>query len=116
MMTKRARLILSMSVALLAMTLTACPPRKSIADIQRDPSRYFDKEVAIAGRVTRSFGALGRGIFEIDDGTGRMWVFTEQYGVPGDGAKVAVTGRIIQGFTFAGHNYATVLRETRRRT
>ncbi|MBI3950665.1 MAG: OB-fold nucleic acid binding domain-containing protein [Acidobacteria bacterium] len=115
-MTKRARVVLSTCVIFLAITLTGCPPRKSIADIMRDPSRYVNEEVTIAGRVTRSFGALGRGIFEVDDGTGRMWVLSEQYGVPGQGAKVAVTGRVIQGITFAGQNFATVLRETRRRT
>jgi hypothetical protein len=40
---------------------------------------------------------------------------SEHYGVPSNGAQVAVTGRLIQGVTFAGRNYATVLRETQRR-
>jgi hypothetical protein len=115
MMRKRARVVLSACIILLAMTLTGCPPRKSIDEITSDPGRFYDKEVTIAGRVGRSFGALGRGIFEVDDGTGRMWVLSEQYGVPSEGAQIAVTGRLIQGVTFAGRNYVTVLRETRRR-
>ena len=34
--------------------LAACPKRVSIADIEANPSRYSDKEVAIAGTVRDS--------------------------------------------------------------
>ncbi|MBI4483237.1 MAG: hypothetical protein HY652_10135 [Acidobacteria bacterium] len=115
-MRKSGRVILAMSIALLAIVLTGCPDRQRIADITADPGRYYDKEVTIAGEVTRSYGALGQGIYEIDDGTGHMWVFSGKYGVPSKEARVGATGRVIQGLTFAGTNYATVLRETRRRT
>jgi len=39
----------------------------------------------------------------------------ERYGVPGREAKLAVTGRIEQGFSFGGRSFATILRETERR-
>ena len=96
--------------------LSGCPPRESIAKINRDPGRYAGKEVTVAGRVVNSFGAVGTGVFQIDDGTGEMWVFSEHYGIPGADAKIAVTGVVQQGFAFGGHNFATVLRETRRRS
>jgi hypothetical protein len=95
--------------------LTACPTRTSIEKINRDPGRYAGKEVTIAGRVSNSFGALGTGVFELEDDTGRMWVYSERYGVPSTGAKVAVTGRLEQGFSFGGRSFATVLRESARR-
>ena len=95
--------------------LAGCPPRVSIADINRDPGRYADKEISIAGRVVDSFGALGSGVFEIDDGTGTMWVFSEHYGTPGSNAKVAVVGRVEQAFAFGGRNFATILKETQQR-
>jgi hypothetical protein len=98
-----------------ALILAGCPTRTTIEKINHDPSRYAGKEVTIAGRVTNSFGALGTGVFELEDGTGRMWVFSERYGVPGRDAKLAVTGRIEQGFSFGGRNFATILRETERR-
>ena len=44
-----------------------------------------------------------------------MWVFSKNYGVPGSGAKLAVTGRIQQAFAFGGRNFATILLETERR-
>ena len=98
-----------------ALILAGCPTRTTIEKINRDPGRYAGKEVTIAGRVTNSFGALGTGVFEVEDGTGRMWVFSERYGVPGREAKLAVTGRIEQGFSFGGRSFATILRETERR-
>src|SRR4030088_1633305 len=81
---------LSFTVALFlgSLFLVACPARTSIERINRDPGRYVGKEVAIAGHVTTSFGALGSGVFEVDDGSGRMWVFSQSYGVPSNGARV----------------------------
>jgi hypothetical protein len=109
------RLLLTLLIVAGSLILTACPTRTSIERINRDPGRYVGKEVAIAGHVTTSFGALGTGVFEVDDGTGRMWVFSERYGVPGNGARVGVRGRIEQGFAFGGRNFATIMRETERR-
>jgi hypothetical protein len=95
--------------------LAGCPQRTTIGKINGDPYRFAGKEVTIAGRVTNSFGGLGTGVFELQDETGRMWVFSEKYGVPGRDARIAVTGRVQQGFAFGGRNFAVILRETQRR-
>ena len=102
-------------VGLAGLLLAGCPPRESIAKINQDPGRFAGKQISIAGQVTDSFGAVGTGVFQLDDGTGSMWVFSKNYGVPGSGAKVAVTGHIQQGFAFGGRNFATILLETERR-
>lgn len=108
--------ILVTSVFLLAMlVLAGCPTHTTIADVNRDPGHFAGKDVTIAGRVSDSFGALGSGVFEIDDGTGRMWVYSQKYGVPDNGTNVSVKGRIDQGFTFAGRSFAVILKETERR-
>jgi hypothetical protein len=112
MRTKAVSIVL---VALASLCFVGCPTRTSIERINRDPGKYAGKEVTIAGRVSSSFGALGSGIFEIDDGSGRIWVYSQRYGVPGEGVKVAVTGRIEQGFSFGGRTFATILRESERR-
>lgn len=93
--------------------LAACPARKSIESINRDPARFHDREVTVAGQVVNSFDVMGVGAFEIDDGTGRLWVYSNKFGVPGHESRVAVTGTIQQGFSLGGRNFATVLRETR---
>ena len=86
---------LSLALLLVAGTLllAACPTRTSIERILRDPGRYAGREVAIGGRVSNSFGALGTGVYQVDDGTGQIWVYSQRYGVPGNGAKVGVKER-----------------------
>ncbi len=108
---------LSLALLLIAGTLllAACPTRTSIERILRDPGRYAGREVALGGRVSNSFGALGTGVYQVDDGTGQIWVYSQGYGVPGNGAKVGVRGTISQGFSFGGRSFAVVLRETEHR-
>ena len=95
--------------------LTACPSQTTISKINADPARYRNKEVAIVGTVRDSYGALGQGAYEIDDGTGRLWVVTKR-GVPSRGARVGVTGHVYTGFNYGGRNYGTVLEESDRRS
>ncbi len=99
----------------LAAGLTGCPEQTTIARINQDPGRYASKEVAVRGSVVDSFGVFHTGVYQIDDGTGRLWVFSDRYGVPGAGAQVEVAGRIIPTLTFSGRSFANVLRESRRR-
>ena len=107
---------ISLSVLFFFGTLlfTACPQHETISKILADPGRYNNKEVGIAGRVTDSYGALNQGAYEIDDGTGRIWVVTRR-GVPSRGARVGAQGRVYNGFNFGGRNFGTVLEESDRR-
>ena len=108
---------LSIALLLMAATLVlaGCPTRTSIEKINCDPGRYAGREVAIGGRVSNSFGLLGSGVFQVEDGTGQIWVFSQRYGVPSNGAKVGVRGTISQGFSFGGRSFAVILKETERR-
>src|SRR5580698_2421915 len=114
-LTIRNRVITALLVVAGSILLAGCPPAVSIAKLNRDPGRYAGKEISIAGKVTDSFGAMGRGVFQVDDGTGTMWVVTGHYGTPENGAKVAVTGHIEQGFSFGGRSFAVILHETEPR-
>lgn len=109
---KSAVLLVLISSALL---FTACPSQTNIAKITANPDRYRGKEVGIAGRVTDSYGALGVGAYELDDGTGRIWVATRR-GVPSRGAHVGAKGYIHNGFSFAGRSFGTVIEESDRRS
>jgi hypothetical protein len=102
-------------LVLAGLLLTACEKVK-IADIKADPGRFRDKEVGIEGRVTGvSFGLLGMGVYQIDDGTGSLWVYSDKGGAPSEGARVGVKGKVVESITFLGRNYATILRESGRR-
>ena len=103
------------SVCILGLMLAACD-RLKIGDINADPGSFQNKEVSIAGKVTGlSFGALNTGLYEIDDGTGKLYVFSSSRGAPARDAYVGVKGTIMPTLTFLGRNYATVLRESDRR-
>src|SRR4051794_2891907 len=101
-------------VLLLGLALAGCE-RRSIGEINSDPGRFMNKEVMVAGRVTQSIGAFGHGIYQVDDGTGVIWVYASARGVPSKGATVGVKGHVMPTVTFLGLNYATVIQETDRR-
>jgi hypothetical protein len=98
-----------------ALLFTACPSQTNIRKINANPDRYRGKEVGIAGRVTDSYGVLGAGAYEIDDGTGRIWVATRR-GVPSRGSHVGAKGYVHNGFSFGGRSFGTVIEETDRRS
>ena len=95
--------------------LTACPSETTISKVNADPGRYRDKEVVVVGRVTDSYGVMGTGAYEIDDGTGRIWI-AATHGVPAKGSRVGVKGRVHSGFTVGGRSFGTVIEERDRRT
>ncbi len=89
--------ILTGALVVLALTMAGCD-QKTINEIKADPGRYADKEVGVVGTVTRSIGALGTGVYEIDDGTGKLWVVSKT-GLPREGAKIGVKGTIRDGYS-----------------
>jgi hypothetical protein len=97
-----------------ALLLTACTMRDTIGQLSADPSRYQNKDVTLAGTVTDSYGVLGTGAYELDDGTGTIWVIARR-AVPGRGARVEVTGRLHTGFSLGGRSFGTVVVESDRR-
>jgi len=110
-------LVVICAAALLA---AGCPKRVSIAEIESNPSRFNDKSVAVAGIVKDSYGISipvireGGGIYKIDDGTGSLWVITQE-GVPARDAQIGVKGKIRTGVVYKGKNYGLVLMEDDRR-
>ncbi len=76
--------------------LSGCE-QKTINHILADPQRYANQEVEVAGKVVRSYSVLGHGAYEVDDGTGTLWVVSKT-GVPREGVRVGVKGTIRDGF------------------
>ena len=119
-MKNRTKLIFS--GLLLAMTIfaAACPERRSIADIEANPANYLNKDVAVAGVVKDSYGInvpltnIRGGVYKIDDGTGSLWIFTEN-SVPTKGVQVGVRGKLQNGLSYNGKNYGLGIYEQDRR-
>ena len=111
--TKPFLLGLILSIGLFA---AGCPSRTSINDIESNPSKFYGKDVAVAGRVTNSYGiALLGGIYKLEDGTGSIWVVTNR-GVPSKGAQIGVRGQVQDGVNYSGKNYGLGLIEKERRS
>jgi hypothetical protein len=101
------------TLLLAAWCLVGCSTHTSIADINRDPAHFAGKEITIRGQASDSFGGFGNGVFQVNDGTGSIWVVSQNSGLPGNGAKVSVTGQVQQGFSFGGRNYGIIFRQTK---
>jgi hypothetical protein len=91
-----------------AMLLAGCATK--IGRINADPSRYQNRTVRVQGTVTNSVGALGAGGYQVDDGTGKIYVISST-GVPNRGSRVSVTGRVQAGVSVLGRSFGTAIRE-----
>jgi hypothetical protein len=110
----RAKLIPTVVLVCACLLLVACE-ETTIGKINEDPGRYANREVTLRGTVNNSFGLLGQGAYELDDGTGKMWILVEKGGVPSKGARVRTVGRVVGSATFGGRNFGTALRESKHR-
>ena len=104
------KLLISGLVVVLGLLAVGCPDRTSIRDIEANPSKYQNKEVVVAGTVRDSYGVnipgtkVRGGAYKIDDGTGSIWIVTEN-AVPTKGVQVGVKGIIGNGVNWNGKNY-----------
>lgn len=97
-------------VGLAAVLLAGCAP-VTIGRINADPSRFQNKTVTVSGTVTNSVGVLGKGGYEVDDGTGKIYVISGK-GVPSRGSEVEVTGRVSPGVEVLGTPVGVAIRES----
>jgi hypothetical protein len=120
-MTVVKTLSLALVVAAAALFIAGCPKRVSIADIEANPGKYQNKEVAIAGTVRDSYGLsipgtnIGGGAYKVDDGTGSIWVIVSEGTVPAKGTEMGVSGRVGTGINWKGRNYGLGMYEKDRK-
>lgn len=96
-------------LALAALMLAGCAP-VTIGRINADPSRFQNRLVHVNGTVTNSVGLMGKGGYQIEDGTGRIIVISAK-GVPSRGSRVTVTGRVSPGAEVLGTAVGVTIRE-----
>jgi hypothetical protein len=96
-------------VVLAAAALAGCAP-VTIGRITADPSRFQNRSVTVTGTVTNSVGLLGKGGYQIEDPSGRIYVISGT-GVPSRGSRVKVTGRVVPGAEVLGTAVGVTIRE-----
>jgi hypothetical protein len=89
----RARTTQIATLLLAASVFASACGGTSIRKVTADPSKYRNEEVKVSGEVVDSYSIGSRGIYHIDDGSGRLWVYSDN-GVPRKGAQVSVWGTI----------------------
>jgi hypothetical protein len=97
------------AVMLAAFLLAGCAPL-TIGRINADPSAFRNRTVRVTGTVTNSVGLLGKGGYQIEDPTGRIYVISGK-GVPSRGSQVTVTGRVVPGAEVLGTGVGASIRE-----
>lgn len=97
-----------------ASLLGGCASTVRIGDLLAEPQRYEGRTVRVEGTVTRSAGVLGVGGYEVDDGTGQIFIVAQGGGVPTQGARTKVKGRFEPIFNFGGRSIAAILQEAPR--
>jgi GW (Gly-Tryp) dipeptide domain len=95
-----------------ALVFQAACNNTQIGQLTSNPGKYQGRTVNVAGQVTTAFGLLGEGAYQIEDGTGSIWVISEGFGVPGKGLRVQVTGAYESGATIGSRSVGNAIRET----
>jgi hypothetical protein len=85
----------------------------SVAELQYNPGRYYDRTVAVEGVVTSSWGIplVPFQMYKVDDGTGEVTVLAHDGRTPPRGARVRVRGKVEQLAVFGGRSLGLHIRE-----
>jgi len=103
------------ALTVLLVALAGCKGATPIKEVLDDPSKFTSEPVRIAGTVTDAVSVLGVGAYKVKDDTGTITVVSKTTGVPREGAKVGVEGKVQTGYTI-GTQSLTVLVESKRET
>ena len=97
------------AILLSAVALSGCATT-NISRILADPHRYRHREVHVEGTVTNVIGALNAGVYQVDDGTGKIFVVSGR-GIPAKGVRVKVNGNVTEGVNIMGKSFGTSIQE-----
>lgn len=96
-----------------ALLTAGCATTTSIDSLLADPMAHDGEEVRIEGEVQESVGFLQRGVYRVDDGTGRLPVLSRMGGAPRSGTRVVVEGTFRAALTVGDETLAGLVEEDR---
>ena len=118
MKTRHITLIAVLALAALVLAAGCGEKRTMISSILQQPDRFVDREVAVGGVVSQSYGInliiAEAGAYQVDDGSGKIWVITRT-GTPPVGAEVGLKGKVGTGVRFGREIFGAVINEVDRR-
>jgi hypothetical protein len=107
------RIIERIALAGALFLLASCASVTPIGELLQNSSKYNGKEVRIKGEVKESAGLLGRGAYQVNDGTGTLTVISETSAPPPSGSTIGVKG-VFQALLTLGSKSLAVLQEHSR--
>jgi hypothetical protein len=93
--------------------LAGCASVTPIGELLQNSSKYNGKDVRIKGEVRESAGLLGKGAYQVKDGTGTLTVISETSAPPPTGSTIGVKG-VFQALLTFGSKSLAVLKEQSR--
>ena len=103
------------ALTVLLVALAGCKGATPIKEVLDDPSKFGNEDVRVAGTVVKAVAVMGVGAYQVKDDTVTITVVSKTTGVPREGAKVGVEGKVQTGYTI-GTQSLTVLVESKRQT
>lgn len=91
--------------------VSGCGSHIQISEIKAKPQEYKDKQVSVKGKVVETFSIpfVRKGMYQVDDGTDKIWIASQEMPVRDD--EVTVKGKVKTGFTIGGKIFGTVIAE-----
>lgn len=115
---RKNQLVLMAVLLLIGVLVVGCSSRTKISKILNNPDSYLNKDVTIAGVVTKTYAVnliiTQAGAYQLDDGSGQIWVITHT-SVPKEGSKVGLKGTVSDKIDLLGLAVAVVVKEKERR-
>ena len=108
------RKIIFTLMLILIVVIIQCAASVRIGDIKNTPNRFHNKKVTISGTVdeTLTLPILGVGIYQLNDGTGTIWVKPKEMSAK-KGERIRLTGTIKVGLTISGKSFGLILIESK---
>ena len=105
--------------ALAAVLLAGCNEHTDkLGDIANNPGSYANKEVTVAGEVTKVYelplGITDIAAYRVNDGTGQAWVISRA-GAPREGDKVGLKGTVRPEGKIGSEVLTNVIEEKQRK-
>lgn len=91
------------------LVISGCKGTTPIKILVDDPGLSNGKQVQVAGVVTKSPAIPGPDAYEIDDGTGKVFVLSKEHGTPPVGTKVVVKGVFYAALSSKTQTFAAVV-------
>ena len=99
-------------LTIILLLVSGCAFHTRISKIRYEPQKYENRQVSVKGKVSETMGLpfVQKGIYQVDDGTGKIWVVSQKRR-PYRGEKVTVKGELKTGLSIRSQTFGIAIVE-----